>query len=160
VLWTVEWLFSGGLIVLASAGLATWFTSVAASGHPAGTWLPVALSDRVGLLPYLTAALVLPNVLIAPVWRYRVHRWEISADVVYTRSGWFNREWRLVPVSRIQTVDTKQGWLERSLGLATLKIDTASHAGSSRVEGLRVGDATDLADKLARRAHELRDDAT
>lgn len=161
MLWTAEWLLTGGLIVLASVGLATWLASAAAAGDPAVTaWLPASLYDRAGWLPYLTAALALPNVLLAPVWRYRVHRWEIKADVVYTRSGWFNREWRLVPVSRIQTVDTKQGWLERTLGLATLKIDTASHAGSSRVEGLPAGVATELADELARRAHELRDDAT
>jgi membrane protein YdbS with pleckstrin-like domain len=99
-------------------------------------------------------------VLVAPVWRFRVHRWEVSADVVYTRTGWFSREWLLVPVSRIQTVDTKQGWIERLLGLATIEINTASHTGSSEVSGLPAGVATRLAEDLAHRAHDLRDDAT
>jgi membrane protein YdbS with pleckstrin-like domain len=162
VLWTAEWLCTGGLIVLLSGAVALSLSSVVGPGR--GGWLPpvldTALYGRLWMIPLVTAAIVLPNVLIGPMWRYRVHRWEIRADVVYTQSGWFNREWRLVPVGRIQTVDTKQGWLERPLGLATLRIDTASHAGSSRVEGLPADVATALADELAHRAHELRDDAT
>lgn len=158
MLWTVQWLLSGTLIVLLSIGVSAWMASLGTAGTAA--WLPTALSARSEWLPFVAVALVLPNLLIAPTWRYRVHRWEINADVVYTRTGWFDREWRLVPVSRIQTVDTKQGWLERSLGLATLKIDTASYAGSSQIEGLPARRATELADELARRAHELRDDAT
>jgi uncharacterized protein len=158
VWWTVEWTLTGALIVGVAGALALWLGSVAAGGHL--EWLPDALTRRMWLIPVGAGGLVLPNIVVAPTWRYRVHRWELSADVLYTRTGWFNREWRLVPVSRIQTVDTKQGWLERALGLATLRIDTASHAGSSRVDGLPTDVATELAADLARRAHELRDDAT
>jgi membrane protein YdbS with pleckstrin-like domain len=65
-----------------------------------------------------------------------------------------------VPVSRIQTVDRAQGWFERALRLSTLEIRTASHAGSSTIKGLDDRVAARLADDLARRAQELRDDAT
>lgn len=157
-LWTVEWLITGGLLVGVAGALALWLGGLVAEGDFG--WLPGALAARMWLLPVGAAVLVLPNIVIAPTWRYHVHRWELSADVLYTRTGWFTREWRLVPVSRIQTVDAQQGWLERSLGLATLRIDTASYAGSSRVEGLPASVATELAAELARRAHELRDDAT
>ena len=122
--------------------------------------MPGWLSGRVGWLPYIIGAAGLLMVTVAPVWRYRVHRWEVSADVVYTRTGWFSREWLLVPVGRIQTVDSKQGWLERLLGLATIEVNTASHTGSSEVSGLPVAVATRLAEDLAHRAHDLRDDAT
>lgn len=122
--------------------------------------LPGWLTGRVGWLPYAIGVAGLLMVTVAPVWRYRVHRWEVSADVVYTRTGWFSREWLLVPVGRIQTVDSKQGWIERMLGLATIEVNTASHTGSSEVSGLPVDVATRLAEDLARRAHDLRDDAT
>ncbi|MFC7327386.1 PH domain-containing protein [Marinactinospora rubrisoli] len=98
--------------------------------------------------------------LVAPRWRYRVHRWEVTDDVVYTRAGWISRAWQLVPVSRIQTVDHTQGWLERMFGLATVEVRTASHAGSSTIEGLRADVARELSERLAVRAGELRDDAT
>ncbi|TMQ90036.1 hypothetical protein ETD83_37215 [Actinomadura soli] len=122
--------------------------------------MPGWLSGRIGWLPYIIGTAGLLMVTVAPVWRYRVHRWEVSADVVYTRTGWFSREWMLVPVGRIQTVDTEQGWIERMLGLATIEVNTASHAGSSEVAGLPVDVATRLAEDLAHRAHDLRDDAT
>jgi uncharacterized protein len=66
--------------------------------------------------------LLLPAVLIAvlgavytavmPQWRYRVHRWEITDDAVYTSAGWLRQEWRIAPMSRIQTVDTVRGPLQ------------------------------------------------
>jgi membrane protein YdbS with pleckstrin-like domain len=115
---------------------------------------------HIGCLPAAVAVAGLVIVAVVPIWRYRVHRWEVGSDVVYTRTGWFNRHWQLVPVSRIQTVDTEQNWIERLLGLATMHIRTASHAGSSKVAGLPADTATRLAADLAHRAHDLRDDAT
>jgi membrane protein YdbS with pleckstrin-like domain len=152
--WAIEALLLWGLAFGLAWGVAAWFEG---SGWTA---LPRWLETGIGLLPVLTAVAGLLMVLVAPVWRFRVHRWEVSADVVYTRTGWFSREWLLVPVSRIQTVDTKQGWIERLLGLATIEVNTASHTGSSEVSGLPVDVATRLAEELAHRAHDLRDDAT
>jgi membrane protein YdbS with pleckstrin-like domain len=154
VQWGVEYLLGWALASGLAAGAAAW---IDASGWRG---LPAALRARIWWLPVLVAALGVVAVLVAPVWRYRVHRWEVSSDVVYTRAGWFNRHWLLVPVGRIQTVDAEQGWLERILGLATIKISTASHEGSSKVAGLPVRVAVRLAEDLAGRAHDLRDDAT
>ncbi len=124
------------------------------------SWLPGWVVDNVWLAPLLFGAYSLAETVVAPQWRYRVHRWEVTGDVVYTLEGWLNRTWQLVPVARIQTVDHTQGWLERLFGLATLKIQTASHAGSSTIEGLAEDQARQLAEELAARAGELRDDAT
>jgi membrane protein YdbS with pleckstrin-like domain len=154
VQWAVEYLLGWGVVFVVAWGLAAW------ADGAAWTALPQALVVRVWWLPVVVAVCGGVSVIVAPVWRYRVHRWEASLDVFYTRTGWFSRRWLLVPVSRIQTVDTEQGWLERALGLATLKIATASHAGSSKLAGLPVGMATGLAEDLARRAHDFRDDAT
>ncbi|MQY08192.1 hypothetical protein ACRB68_62980 [Actinomadura sp. RB68] len=152
--WAIEYLLAWGLALGLAWGLAAW------AGDSGWAGMPGWLSGRIGLLPVLVGAAGVLMSAVAPVWRYRVHRWEVSADVVYTRTGWFSREWLLVPVGRIQTVDTKQGWLERLLGLATIRVNTASHAGSSEVAGLPADVATRLAEDLAHRAHDLRDDAT
>ncbi|MBO2453899.1 PH domain-containing protein [Actinomadura barringtoniae] len=152
--WAIEYLLLWGLIFGLSWGVAAWIDGSDWKGVPG--WL----SGRAWWFVVAIGVVGLLMGTVAPVWRYRVHRWEVSADVVYTRTGWFSREWLLVPVSRIQTVDTGQGWIERILGLATLKVNTASHTGSSEVAGLPVALATRMAEDLAHRAHDLRDDAT
>jgi membrane protein YdbS with pleckstrin-like domain len=152
--WAIEALLLWGLASGLAWGVAAWIDGSDWTGIPG--WL----ERGIWTLPAVTIAVGALMVFVAPVWRYRVHRWEVSADVVYTRTGWFSREWLLVPVSRIQTVDTRQGWLERLLGLARIQVNTASHTGSSEVAGLPADVATRLAEDLAHRAHDLRDDAT
>ncbi|MFG3442024.1 PH domain-containing protein [Nonomuraea sp. NPDC047897] len=153
-LWLLEALIAFVIMVGGSALVAAW---VGGSDWP---WVPGWFADRPWVLPATVAALLTPFLVAEPFVRYSVHRWELSGDVVYARTGFLTREWVFVPVSRIQTVDKAQGWLERMLGLATLEIRTASHAGSSTIQGLDFQVAAGLADRLAHRAEELRDDAT
>ncbi|GAA3082081.1 PH domain-containing protein [Streptosporangium carneum] len=153
-LWMLEQLFWAVVLIGGSVLLTRWIDG------DRWSWLPDWALDHIWWLPVLTVVLVLPAALVEPFWRYAVHRWEFSGDVVYARSGWISREWAFVPVSRIQTVDKAQGWFERILGLATVEIRTASHAGSSTIKGLDYDVAAALAEGLARRAEELRDDAT
>ncbi|GAB05879.1 PH domain-containing protein [Gordonia amarae] len=75
-------------------------------------------------------------VAVVPAWRYRFHRWEVSDDAVYTQSGWFSRHAVIIPIARIQVVDTEAGPLEQLLKLATLTVTTASSAGTVRIVGL------------------------
>ncbi|OHV04196.1 hypothetical protein BKN37_11320 [Mycobacterium talmoniae] len=84
------------------------------------------------------------SVVVAPLWRYRVHRWEISPQAVYTRTGWLVQERRIAPISRVQTVDTYRGPLDRMFGLANVTVTTASSAGAVRIVAL---DA-DVADRV------------
>ncbi|MCG5213929.1 PH domain-containing protein [Streptosporangium soli] len=153
-LWLLEALFGFVLLVGGSILAATWI------GGSGWSWVPGWLSDNIWLLPVVVGVVMAPLVVIEPFWRYAVHRWELSGDVVYARAGWISREWVFVPVSRIQTVDKAQGWFERLLGLATVEIRTASYAGSSSIKGLDYAIAARLSEDLARRAEELRDDAT
>ncbi|MGH9244931.1 MAG: PH domain-containing protein [Acidimicrobiales bacterium] len=97
---------------------------------------------------------------IVPLWRYRVHRWEITPDAVYTSAGALRREWRIVPLSRIQTIEVGQGPLERLFGVARLKVKTASYVGSTDVEGLPAPVARDLAFRLSERLRHPTEDAT
>jgi membrane protein YdbS with pleckstrin-like domain len=91
-------------------------------------------------------------VIVVPLWRYRVHRWDISPQAVYTRSGWLVQERRIAPISRVQTVDTYRGPLDRLFGLANVTVTTASSAGAVRIVALDsavadrvVGQLTDIA---------------
>ncbi len=64
-----------------------------------------------------------------PRIRFRVHRWEVTETAVHTREGWIGRESRIAPISRVQTVDSRQGALMRMFGLASITVTTASAAG-------------------------------
>ncbi|MEU4544344.1 PH domain-containing protein [Nonomuraea dietziae] len=151
-LWLLEAVVALVLFAAGSFLLAAWI--------PSWSWLPLWLSGNSWLVPVVVLVPATPFLVVEPFVRFAVHRWELSGDVVYARSGFLTREWVFVPVSRIQTVDKAQGWFERLFGLATLEIRTASHAGSSTIQGLDHTVAAGLAEHLARRAEELRDDAT
>jgi membrane protein YdbS with pleckstrin-like domain len=83
-------------------------------------------------------------VVVVPLWRYRVHRWDIGANAVYTRTGWLVQERRIAPISRVQTVDTERGPLDRLFGLANVTVTTASSAGAVRIVALD----SDVADRV------------
>ncbi len=76
------------------------------------------------------------SVAVVPLWRYRVHRWDVDPTAVYTRSGWLTQERRIAPISRVQTVDTYRGPLDRVFGLANVTVTTASAAGAVRIVAL------------------------
>ncbi|CAN3126848.1 PH domain-containing protein [Mycobacterium sp. smrl_JER01] len=99
-----------------------------------------------GRLPWLHLLLaagtllgMVVSVVIAPLWRYRVHRWDLDATAVYTRTGWLVQERRIAPISRVQTVDTYRGPLDRLFGLANVTVTTASSAGAVRIVALDNG---------------------
>ncbi len=89
------------------------------------------------------------HALIMPRWRYRVHRWEVTDEALYTRSGWFSVHWRIAPISRIQTIDSHRSLGERIFGLANVTATTASAAGPVRIHGLDRQLADRLLDQLA-----------
>lgn len=90
---------------------------------------------HVGALAVTAVGLVV-SAVIAPLWRYRVHRWDVSDQAVYTRTGWLVQERRIAPISRVQTVDTYRGPLDRLLGLSNVRVTTASSAGAVHIVAL------------------------
>ena len=84
----------------------------------------------------LVALVAVAYVAVVPQWRYAVHRWEVTDTAVYTQTGWWARERRIAPMSRIQTVDHAEGAIARLFGLATVTVTTASAAGALEIEGL------------------------
>ncbi len=97
---------------------------------------------------------------VVPQWRYRVHRWEATDTAVYTQTGWWSRERRIAPMSRVQTVDYAEGPIARLFGLASVTVTTASAAGALSIDGLDRDIARRLVDDLTRQADAVEGDAT
>jgi membrane protein YdbS with pleckstrin-like domain len=102
----------------------------------------------VGPILTISAILAAVNVAVMPTWRYLVHRWEFTDQAVYSLKGWLDREWRIAPVSRIQTIDTVTGPLQQLLHLATVKVTTASREGGISITGLDAEVAAEAARRL------------
>lgn len=120
-------------------------------------WAPFDVSWWV---PVLLAVAMASYVVVVPAWKYAVHRWEVTETAVYTQSGWWARERRIAPLSRIQTVDYAEGALERMFGLATVTVTTASAAGAVEIGGLDRELALRLVTELTVKADSEPGDAT
>jgi uncharacterized protein len=139
---TARWLWRAqGLGVTVAALIAASVLSSQAGG---AVWmlLPVAVAIvGIGLVPELRWAR----------WRYEVRDEEIDL-----RHGTVRITRTLVPMLRVQHVDTTQGPLDQALGLATVVVHTA--AGATTIPALDQGHAARLRDRiaaLARTADEL-----
>ncbi|MFE1379629.1 PH domain-containing protein [Streptomyces sp. NPDC058740] len=119
---------------------------------PARGWLAAAAA--------IVAVLGLACTALLPLWWFRVHRWEVTEDAVYVRTGALWQEWRIAPMSRIQTVDTVRGPLEQTFRLATVTVTTASSKGALRIEGLDHELAAELAERLTAITRDTPGDAT
>ncbi|GAY09820.1 PH domain-containing protein [Pseudonocardia sp. N23] len=108
----------------------------------------------------VTAVLAAAYALVVPPVRYRIHRWEITDEAVYTLSGLVVREWRIAPISRVQTVDTEHGPLQQWLKLASVTVTTASARGPVTIHGLAAPDAAELARVLTETTQATPGDAT
>jgi membrane protein YdbS with pleckstrin-like domain len=122
------------------------------------------IDSRLGWLHATAAAVtalgIAMFVVAVPLWRYRVHRWDISPQAVFTRSGWLVQERRIAPISRVQTVDTYRGPLDRLFGLANVTVTTASSAGAVRIVALDSGVADAVVTRLTDIAAIGAEDAT
>lgn len=108
----------------------------------------------------LLALVLIAYAVGMPMWRWRVHRWEVTDTAVYTQSGWFDIERRIAPLSRVQTVDVHRGPLSQLFGLATVTVTTASAAGPLKIEGLDAQLAARIVDDITTRTEAERGDAT
>lgn len=134
----------------------TLVTAVIIQAFTDVSWLSLLLWIVTGATVAASAAVT----VIMPRWRFRVHRWEVTGDAVYTLSGWFWQEWRVAPLSRIQTVDTHRGPLQRPLGLSAVIVTTASAAGPLRIESLDADRAAGVAEQLTAATQATPGDAT
>jgi len=101
----------------------------------------------------LIVALVLLAVGLAMLWfvARRVAAWGYTErhDDLMVRRGVMIRRQSVVPYGRMQFIDVTAGPVERSLGLATVRMHTAAAASDARIPGLERAEASRLRDQLA-----------
>lgn len=114
----------------------------------------------VGLVVLLLALLAAVHVLVMPRIRFRVHRWEVSDTAVHTREGWIGRQSRIAPISRVQTVDSRQSAVMRMFGLASITVTTASAAGPITIDCLDDAVAREVVARLTAITAATEGDAT
>ena len=127
----------GALPVLAGGALASWVLLRVAE-----------VPFLVGVLPVVAVvALLVVSVGVVPGLRWRRWRYEIREDEVDLQRGlvWISRT--LVPLARIQHVDTQSGPLQRRFGLATVVFYTA--AGANQIPELSAPVAAEVRDRIA-----------
>ena len=96
------------------------------------------------------------GLVLAPELRWRRWRWEVREHEIDIRHGTFAITRTLVPMLRVQHVDTKRDLIQQALGLATVVFHTA--AGANEIPALDGGEAGLVRDRiaeLARTADEL-----
>ncbi|MDZ5660417.1 PH domain-containing protein [Nocardioides sp. S-58] len=143
--WTVSALLGDAAVVIAAA--AAYFFIPDVPG-----W--------VGLVVLLIGVLAIAHVVLMPRIRFRVHRWEVTDTAVHTREGWIGRTSRIAPISRVQTVDSRQGALMRLFGLSSITVTTASAAGPITVDCLDADTARHVVARLTAITAASEDDAT
>src|SRR5215207_4169678 len=149
-LWVTEGIISAVLLGIGATLFAVFVPSDAPAPFPLLRWL----------VPAAVVVYAVVAIGIRPWVRFRVHRWEVTGEAVYTLTGWLTRTWTLVPISRIQTVDVTRGVLQQLFGLSTVAVLTASSQGTVRIWHLEADVAQRVADDLAHRAEQVRDIAT
>jgi len=126
------------------AGLVT-FPAALVGGIVAGTAGSAALGLGVGL------GLVVAGLLWERFLARRVAAWGYAEqrEDLMVRRGVMIRRQSVIPYGRMQFIDVTAGPVERSLGLATLRMHTAAAASDARIPGLDQAEAAKLRDQLA-----------
>jgi membrane protein YdbS with pleckstrin-like domain len=120
-------------------------------GGGVATWVLLGVERTpawIDLLPLLLAILLgAITVGMVPPLRWRQWRYEIRPDEIDLQRGILWIERTLVPLARIQHVDTRQGPLQRRFGLSTVVFYTA--AGPNQIPELSTPVAAEVRDRIA-----------
>lgn len=98
-------------------------------------------------IPVAVAVVLLAIAWLGPRVRYHYWRFEIREDEVDLQHGFITRARQIVPMSRIQLVDTRQGPLDRRYRVANVIFYTA--AGSLHIPALSVERAAEVRSQIA-----------
>lgn len=99
------------------------------------------------VIPAAFAVVLVAWAFIRPEIEFRQWRYEIREDEVDLLHGIVTRTRQVVPMSRIQHVDTRRGPLQRRYGLATVQFFTA--AGAMEIPQLSIERAEQVRDQIA-----------
>ncbi len=126
---------------------------------PAMWWVPLVFALPVPILglgisaylasPFIALAyLLLPLVPLISWLHWRAHRYALLGDQLYVRDGFWNQQLTLLPLRRVQSVDIKQSFVGRFIGLAEIAIGVAGRSGAVTIQAIPIGDAIALREQL------------
>ena len=97
--------------------------------------------------------LALPVPVAVALLRRRRHRYALAETSLQVTRGVLKQRAWIVPYGNIQSVTIRQGLLQRRMGVATVRVDTAGGSGISgpHIHDLALSDATDLVRQLIER---------
>ena len=100
--------------------------------------------------------LIIVFVVVYPPVYARITRYEVGDDELYLQRGFLSITRMVVPLARIQNVDTTQGPVGKFLSLSTVVVHTAG--GSATIPSLDDPVAEELRTRIAARARAARGD--
>jgi membrane protein YdbS with pleckstrin-like domain len=107
-------------------------------------WVPDLARNALVLVAVLA---IVVDVAIVPRLRWRVWRYEVRDQEIDLRRGAWTVRRTLVPMSRVQHVDTQRTVVSEMFGLASVVIHTA--AGENSIPALTEADAAEIRDRIA-----------
>lgn len=143
-LWRIQAVFRAGFYGLFLASLLASLVMLAK--------LPPAATTLLSAAFVLLTAL---GVIFLPRLRYKYWRYEVGTTELDLQSGVFVIRRTLVPLIRVQNVDSVQGPLAKRLGLTAVTVSTA--ASTHVIPALSDERAAELRDNISRLAQEARD---
>ncbi len=105
----------------------------------------------------VVVAVTFSRVVVAPPIRWRIWRYRVTENHLFLQRGLFVVRRTLIPLVRVQNVDTIQGPLARRFGLSEVVVATA--ASTTTIPALSDPVAEALRDRIADLARVARDDA-
>jgi uncharacterized protein len=138
-------------------GSLAWAAPIAIAGFVAAGALA---SDAPGLVPWALRAAAVAVIVLGgvafPLLRWRTWRYEVRDEELELVRGAIVVTRTLIPMTRVQHVDTTRTLIGDLFDLRSVAVHTA--AGSNDIPALRPGEATAIRDRialLARRPDEL-----
>lgn len=105
----------------------------------------------IGLVLYIIIILVALNtvyeVFIEPIYRQRTWRYEINEEYIQLKHGLLHKHHLIVPMTKVQYVNTNQGPLLRRYSLSTITIGTM--ASSHEIPAISEKEAVTLRNRIA-----------
>ena len=119
-----------------------------------GFAIPGVLVSRAFFIPAALAAVLFVWLLCLIPRQVRAMGYALADNHLLWRHGVMFRSITVTPYGRMQFVDTSQGPLARRLGIAEVRLHTASASTDATINGLPVAEAENLRRVLSQRGEE------
>jgi membrane protein YdbS with pleckstrin-like domain len=135
----------GGILVLLPMLIAFAVTATALSNDVQAASNVLLIILLIAVLAFVALFIIL--VIVVPKIRWIQWSFDIYEEEIDIHKGIFWRKRIIIPLIRVQNVDTRQGPLLRMVGLSSFTVSTA--AGEHEIPGLANEEADALRDRVA-----------